>query len=151
VALRFDPDSGLVAAGYYPSLLLERGQVDSALSYLERIHRRIPDDLERSAVLAAVRGLMTMDQLPLAQDWLERRISEHPGWLYGYELLFHIHEGLGQVNQAAAVVERWRSVHGEDDPGLRFLLQRLREDAQNQELERMDQLLRERGDQPEER
>ena len=51
----------------------------------------------------------------------------------------------------AAVVERWRAVHGEDDPGLRFLLQQLREDAQRQELERMDQLLRERGDQPEER
>ena len=54
LALLFDPYNGLVAAGFYPSLLLERAKVDSALSYLEQIHGRIPPDLERSAVLGAM-------------------------------------------------------------------------------------------------
>jgi hypothetical protein len=43
-------------------------------------------------------------------------------------LLFRLHEGRGELEQAAAVVERWRQVHGQDEPGLRFLLQQLRDE-----------------------
>lgn len=149
LAMRFDPYNGLVAAGYYPYLLLERGRTDDAFAYLERIHGRMPEELERSAILSTLRGLMTLDMVGEARGWLERRIAAMPDWLYGYELLFRLYEGTGEVGQAAQVVDRWREANGADDPGLRFLLQQLRDNAQRQERERLDSLLREQGQQPE--
>ena len=150
-ALRFDPYSGLVAAGYYPTLLLERGAVDSALSYLESIHGRVHAELERPAVLAVVRGLMSLDRTALAAAWLEARIAAQPAWLFGYELLLRVYENTGEINLAAAVVERWRQIHGEDQPGLRSQLQQLRERAQRQEQDRLHELLQDRPAEPKDR
>ncbi len=151
LALRLDPHNVLVAAGYYPALLMERGRVDSALAYLESIHGRVPEDIEQSALLSAIHGLMTLNQTPLAVDWLEQRIEQRPSWLVGYQLLFRLHEATGSVGRAAAVVDRWREIHGQDDPPMRRQLELLREQSRRQEQERIEQRVRESGVLPEER
>ncbi|HOX25223.1 MAG TPA: DUF2723 domain-containing protein [Candidatus Krumholzibacteria bacterium] len=143
LALRFDPTNGLVAAGYYPSLLLERGKIDSALSYLETIHGRTSADLENSAVLTTMRGLVAMNRSPVAVAWLEARITAEPAWRLGYELLFRIHEAAGAVGKAAAVVDRWREANGQDDPALRRQLEELRATSFRQEQERLEEAVRE--------
>lgn len=149
LALRFDPTNGLVAAGYYPSLLLERGQVDSALSYLTAIHGQTATDLENSAVLTTMRGLVAMDQSAVAVGWLESRITVEPAWRFGYELLFRLHEASGAVGQAAAIVDRWRDANGQDDPTLRRALDELRSRSRQQEQQRLEDAVRESGALPE--
>ena len=151
LSLRFDPYNGMVAAGYYPSLLLERGQTDSALSYLASIHNRLAPDLEQAAVLAGMRGLVAMGRGQIAIDWLDQRITIEPAWHLGYELLFRIHEADGKVGRAADVVERWRRTNGTDDPALRHQLEQLRANSQRQERERREQEVRESGLLPEEK
>ena len=141
----FDPTNALVAAGYYPSLLLERGRIDDALIYLDEIHGRIAPDLERSAVLAAMRGLVAINETAAAQTWLEQKISDEPAWRLGYELLFRIHEAAGDVNKAAEIVDRYRSENGSDDPALRNGIDEMRRRARLLEQQRLEQEIRDSG------
>ncbi len=141
----FDPYNGLVAAGYYPTLLLERGRIEEALVYLEEIHGRVAPDLERSAVLATLRSLVAMNQTATATVWLEQMITAEPQWRLGYELLFRVHEANGDVSQAADVVERYRQANGGDDPALRNALEEMRRRARLQEQQRLEQEIRDSG------
>ena len=147
--LRFDPYNILVAAGYYPALLLERGRVDSALAYLEGIHGRVGDDVEMEALRVTIRGLMTMDLTPVAAAWLDRRLDLLPSWRPGYELLFRLYEAAGAISEAAAVADRWRAVTGFEDPALNRQLEIMREQARRQEQERIQQKIHESGILPE--
>jgi len=150
MALRFDPVNGLVAAGYYPTLLLERQRIDEALAYLVSIHNKVSPELERSAVLNSIRGLMAMQQTPVAVAWLEQRIGVEPDWRLGYELLFRIHEATGEVGRAAEITDRWRDVNGQDDAALRRQLELLRQRSQDAEQERIEEQIRQHGAEPEE-
>ncbi len=148
-ALRLDPYSALVAAGYYPSLLIERGQTERALAYLETIHGRMEPDLEQSAVLNGMRGLVTIGEEDRAIGWLERRLAAEPGWRLGYELLIRIHESLGNAAEAVAVADLYRENTGEDDPVLRQMVDDLRDRARQEEQRRLREQLEQRGSIPE--
>jgi tetratricopeptide (TPR) repeat protein len=149
LALRLDPDNQLVAAGYYPSLLIERGQTERALAYLERIHGRLEPDIERSAVLNGLRGLISLEQEELAIAWLEERLAAEPGWRLGYELLIRIHESLGDVAAAVAVADLYRERTGQDDPALRQYVEEIRQRARQQEEDRLREELQQRDVLPE--
>lgn len=150
LARRFDPYNVLLAAGGYPALLLERGKIDSALSYVEEIQGKLPGNIEQEALRSTILSLMTLDLAHLAVSWLESRLDANPSWRLGYEMLFRLHETSGSVDGAAGVLERWRGVHGQDDPTLLHHLEQMRDRAQQQEQTRIDQMIRESGILPEE-
>ena len=142
MALKFDPYNGLVAAGYYPTLLLEHGRLDDALAYLESIHNRIAPELERSAVLNAMRGLVTTGLRGVAINWLNQRTAAETDWRLGYELLFRIYEAEGDMASAAATVELWRQRNGSDHAELRRALEEMRQRARDQEQRRLEDAVR---------
>lgn len=150
LALRFDPYNGLVAAGYYPALLMERGAVDSALSYLSRIRGRVAADIEKTAVLAGIRSLVALDRSPEAAEWISQELARDPQWRLGYEIQFRIHEADGNTAGASAVIDRWRQVSGQDDPAMRGQLERMRQRALDREREDLERTIRESGVLPEE-
>ncbi len=149
MALRFDPDNSLVAAGYYPALLMERGQVDSALSYLSRVRRRMAPDVEEAAVLAGMRSLVAVGADRIALQWVTEELQADPAWRLGYEIEFRIHEGAGDLRAAAAVADRWRQVSGQDDPIMRRQLEAMRQRGQALERDGVERALRESGALPE--
>ena len=149
LALRFDPDNSLVAAGYYPALLVEQGRLDSALSYMSRIRGRFTPDVEETALLAGLRSFVALGENDMALAWIERELQLDPRWRLGYEIAFRIHEAAGDVGRAAAVADRWREVSGRDDPAMREQLRRMRERGRDQEREGVERAIRERGLLPE--
>jgi hypothetical protein len=98
-----------------------------------------------------MRSLVALEQYDLALAWIETELAEDPTWRLGYELQFRIHESAGNVGAAAAVVDRWREVTGEDDPVMRRQLERMRERAGQQERDNVEQRLRDSGALPEDR
>lgn len=150
LALRFDPHNGLVAAGYYPALLMERGQVDSALSYLGKLRGRTAPDIEEAAVLSGVRSLLAFGADDRAVAWLREQMQADPTWRLGYEVEFRIHEAAGDLRAAADVAERWKLVTGADDPVMRRQLELMRQRGQDLERDGVERAVRERGLVPEE-
>ncbi|MEZ4388471.1 MAG: DUF2723 domain-containing protein [Candidatus Krumholzibacteriia bacterium] len=150
LALRFDPNNSLVAAGYYPALLMERGQVDSALSYLTRVRPHLDPDVQEAAVLAGMRSLVAVGADRVALQWIEQELQADPQWRLGYEIEFRLHEAAGDVKSAAAVVDRWRQVSGRDDPAMRRQLENLRQRGQDLERDNVERAVRERGQAPQE-
>jgi tetratricopeptide (TPR) repeat protein len=149
LALRFDPLNGLVAAGYYPALLIERGRTAEALDYISRVRGRLAPDLEESAVLSGIRSLVALERYDEALAWVEQELATDPEWRLGYEIQFRIHESQGDIPGAADVVERWREVSGMEDGVMVRQLEKMREKARQQEREGVERALRESGALPE--
>ncbi len=149
LSLRFDPYNPLVAAGYYPALLMEDGRIDSALSYMSSIRGHVSPDVEETAILGGVRSLVAMQADQLALEWLAAETERDPTWRLGAELEFRIHEAAGNVAGAAATVERWKQISGRDDPAMRRQLEKLRERSREQERGNVERAIRESGVLPE--
>jgi len=150
LALRFDPHNSLVAAGYYPALLMERGRVDSALSYLSGMRGRVDPEVEESAVLAGLRSLVSVGASDVALAWVRQELVEDPQWRLGYEIEFRIHEAMGDIPAAEAVARRWEQLSGSPDGGMTRQLEAMRRRGQAIERENVERAIRESGALPEE-
>lgn len=151
LALRFDPTNSLVAAGYYPALLMERGRVDSALSYLSSIRGNVSLEVEESAVLSGMRSLVAVGANDMALGWVRQELEQEPDWRLGYEIEFRIHEALGDIPAAEAVARRWQQLTGRPDAQMTRQLEAMRQRGRQLESDGVERVLRESGALPEER
>jgi hypothetical protein len=141
LARKFDPTNPLVATGYYPVLLLERGKTAETLAYLESLRDRVDPAVEEQAILSAMRGFLGLGQSAAAVTWLDAQLAGRPDWLFAYDVLFRIHEADGDVVKARAVVQRFEQVNGKKDPHLEDALKALEQSARDQERQRLQDVI----------
>ena len=137
----FDPTNPLVATGYYPVLLLERGKTAETLAYLESLRDRVDPAVEEQAILSAMRGFLGLGQGGAAVTWLEAQLAARPDWLFAYDVLFRVHEADGDVAKAREVVRRYEQVNGQKDQHLEDALKALEQGAREQERQRLQDVI----------
>ncbi len=141
LARKFDPTNPLVATGYYPLLLLERGRTDETLAFLESLRGRVDPAVEEQAILSAMRGFIGLGKSAVAVTWMEAQIAARQDWVFAYDVLFRIHEADGNVVKAREVVRRFEQNNGQKDQHLEDALQTLERGARDQERQRLQDVI----------
>jgi tetratricopeptide (TPR) repeat protein len=141
LARKFDPTNALVATGYYPLLLLERGKIAETLAYLESLHGSGDPAVEEQAILAAMRGFLGLGKSAAAIAWLDAQIAARKDWVFAYDVLFRIYEADGNVVKAREVVRRFEQVNGKKDQHLEDALQKFERGARDQEQQRLKDVI----------
>ncbi len=137
LARKFDPTNPLVATGYYPLLLLERGKDDETLAYLESLRDRVDPAVEEQAILSAMRGFMGLGRSAKAVAWMEAQIATRQDWIFAYDVLFRIHEADGNVVKAREVVRRFEQANGRKDQHLEDALRTFEQGARDRDQQRL--------------
>jgi hypothetical protein len=75
----------------------------------------------------------------LASRWLVERIAAEPDRKFYYQVQFSVHQALGEITQARAVMDAWKARSGEEDADMARGLQEMRTKAGASEQEQVRQ------------
>ncbi len=115
VARSFDP-TFLMMPDVYPSVLVELGRVDDAITHLDVIAGRIPPQDEESALLQVGTALTSLGYGDKADEWIERRLLVEPERLVYYQILFKVRRSLNDLEGCREVQALWTQQFGRPSP-----------------------------------
>ncbi len=122
---RFDPAFPYIR-DMQPLLLIQKGRVAEALSYLQSLHGRLGPADEEECLFQALNALASTGRRQQAVDFLEKRIAADPRDRVGYAVLFDLQFARGDTEASRATMERWRQASGQEDPQMARALEQAR-------------------------
>lgn len=125
------------ALEFFPLLLVQAYQDEEASSFLSSLQGNVPVDLEERTVFNSIRGFVRGGVPELAVAWLSERLAAQPERKFYYQVLFSVHQALGDATQARAVMEAWQRQSGEQDPDMARGLEEIRQQAGSLEQDRI--------------
>ena len=127
------------ALEFYPLLLVQAYRDDEARAFLTSLQGNVPLEIEERTVFNSVRGFVRGGVPELAAKWLNERISAQPERKFYYQVLFGVHQALGEITQARAVMDAWKTQSGEADPDMARGLEEMRSGAGASEKDQVRQ------------
>ena len=127
------------ALEFLPLLLVQAYKDDEALALLDSMKGHVDPKDEERLVFGAISGFVRGGVPELAVKWLKARIAQDPGRKFYYQALFGVHQALGEVPQARAVMESWQKQSGEQDPDMAKALTQMRSSATQSEQDQVRQ------------
>jgi len=131
------------ALEFYPLLLVQAYRDDEASAFLTSLQGNVPLEIEERTVFNSIRGFVRGGVPELAVRWLNERIAAQPERKFYYQVQFSVHQALGEINQARAVMEAWKTRSGEEDADMARGLQEMRAKAGAGEQEQVRQQVEE--------
>ncbi|MBM4130292.1 DUF2723 domain-containing protein [bacterium] len=103
------------ALEFFPLLLVQAYQDEEAAAFLSSLHGSVPTEIEERTVFNSISGFVRGGVSELAIMWLGERLAAQPERKFYYQVLFSVHQALGDVGGARAVLESWQRQSGERD------------------------------------
>lgn len=117
------------ALDFFPLLLVQAYRDDEASAFLNSLQGNVPVALEERTVFNALRGFVRGGVPELAQRWLAERIAAQPDRKFYYQVQFSVHQTLGEITRARAVMDAWKARSGEEDADMARGLLEMRSSA----------------------
>jgi hypothetical protein len=117
------------ALEFFPLLLVQAYRDDEAGAFLTSLQGNVPVEIEERTVFNSIRGFVRGGVPELAAGWLAGRIAAQPERKFYYQVLFSVHQALGEITQARAVMDAWKTQSGEEDADMARGLQEMRAKA----------------------
>ncbi len=127
------------ALEFYPMVLMQAYRDDDAAAFLSSLQGKVTREIEERTVFNAVRTWVRAGAAELAVKWLNGRIAAQPERKFHYQVLFSVYQAVGDVSQARAVMESWRTQSGEQDPDMARQLEEMRKQSAASEQEQVRQ------------
>jgi hypothetical protein len=131
------------ALEFFPLLLVQAYQDAEASAFLSSLQGNVPVEMEERTVFNAIRGFVRGGVPELAITWLGERLAAQPERKFYYQVLFSVHQAVGDVSQARAVMEAWQRQSGEQDADMARGLEEMRSQAGSREQEQVRQQVEE--------
>jgi hypothetical protein len=142
LARRFDDSFGPIL-DIYPLLLADKGMIDEALEYLSSVSGKVPVADEERAFTETSQSLLRIGEGDRVLAWLDGRLAAQPERKFLYDLAFRINQSLGRIQDCQRILERWQAVGGASDPNMIQAIERMRQQAQDEERRRIEDAVQE--------
>lgn len=131
------------ALEFFPLLLVQAYRDEEASAFLSSLQGNVPTEVEERTVFSSIRGFVRGGVPELAIAWLGERLAAQPERKFYYQVLFSVHQALGDVNQARTVMEAWQKQSGEQDADMARGLEEMRSQAGTREQDQVRQQVEE--------
>ncbi|MBK7190519.1 MAG: DUF2723 domain-containing protein [bacterium] len=131
------------ALEFFPLLLVQAYRDDEAKTFLGSLQGNVPVEIEERTVFNSIRGFVRGGVPELAVQWLAERLSAQPERKFYYQVLFSVHQAVGDVAQARSVMEAWQKQSGEQDADMARGIEEMRKQSGTREQEQIKQQVEE--------